>query len=255
MSAAPSSSGATGAPWNRIARPLRLACTVLPALLFGGLAWIDYGLELERTRDDVITSNAVAEHARTVVETADLVISRVLNHIDRQDWPTLASTPGIHEFLDQLRHELPQIEAVFLIDPDGIVAASSRAFPMPRYDVHSAGYFVNAMAASDAPVISPPFAGAKPGTTGFMLSRARIHDGKFDGVVGVTISRQYFESFYNAILESPDASAVGLFGTGGAVLVRFPDSPVPIAQLPPTSRMMQVVRNGATGGFVSGPSS
>ena len=257
MSAAPSSSSATGAPWNRIARPLRLACIVLPALLFGGLAWVDYWLELERTRDDVITStNAIAEHAKTVVETADLVISRVLNHFDRQDWPTLATTPETHDFLNQLRHQLPQIEAVYLIDPSGIIAASSRAFPMPRYDVHSTAYFVNAMAANgDAPTISPPFAGAKSGTTGFMISRARIRDGKFDGVVGVTISRQYFENFYVAILEHPDASAAGLFSTDGAVLVRFPDAPAHLAQLPPTSRMMQAVRDGAIAGLISGRSS
>ena len=113
MPADPSSSSATGVPWNRIARPLRLACIVLPALLFGGLAWVDYWVELERTRVDVVTStNAVAEHARTVVETVDLVISRVLNRIDQQDWPTLATTPETHEFLDRLRRELPQIEAV-----------------------------------------------------------------------------------------------------------------------------------------------
>ena len=257
MSADPSSSSATSAPWNRIARPLRLACIILPALLFGGLAWVDYWLELDRTHADIITStNAVAEHARTVMETADLVITRVLNHIDQQTWQTLATTPQTHEFLAQLRHELPQIEAIYLVDPDGLIAASSRAYPMPHYDVHSTGYFLNAMAANpDAPVISPPFAGTKSGTAGFMISRARMRDGKFDGVVGVTVSRQYFESFYGAILERPDASAVGLFSTDGAVLVRFPALANHVAQLPLTDRMMQAVRAGATAGLISGPSS
>jgi two-component system NtrC family sensor kinase len=257
MPADQSSSSAIGAPWNRIARPLRLACIVLPALLFGGLAWVDYWLELERTRVDVITSvNAVAEHARTVMETANLVISRVLNHIDQQTWPALATTLETHEFLDQLRQELPQIEAVYLIDPNGVIVASTRAYPMPHYDVHTASYFVNAMAANaDASVISPPFADTKSGTTGFMISRARMNDGKFDGVVGVTVSRRYFENFYSAILDRPDASVAGLFSTDGAVLIRFPASPQYIAQLPPTNGMLQAVRNGATAGLISGPSS
>ncbi|HLZ78045.1 MAG TPA: response regulator [Sphingomonas sp.] len=257
MPADQSSSSAIGAPWNRIARPLRLACIVLPALLFGGLAWVDYWLELQRTRVDVITSvNAVAEHARTVMETANLVISRVLNHIDQQTWPALATTRETHEFLDQLRQELPQIEAVYLIDPNGVIVASTRAYPMPRYDVHTASYFVDAMAANaDASVISPPFADTKSHTTGFMISRARMHDGRFDGVVGVTVSRRYFENFYNAILDRPDASVAGLFSTDGAVLVRFPASPEYIAQLPPTNGMLQAVRSGATAGLISGPSS
>jgi signal transduction histidine kinase len=256
MPADPSSSSPAGVPWNRIARPLRIACIVLPALLFGGLAWVDYWVELERTRVDVITStNAVAEHARTVVQTADLVISRVLNQIDRQDWPTLATTLATHEFLDRLRRELPQIEAVYLIDPEGMIAASSRAFPMPRYDVHSAAYFINTMAANADTVISPPFADTKSGTTGFMITRARMRDDKFDGVVGVTISRQYFESFYNAILDRPDASAAGLFSIDGAVLVRFPAPPAHIARLPPDNAMLQAVRDGATEGLISRPSS
>ena len=67
---------------NRITNPLRIACVVLPAALFLGLAWVDYRDELARTRNDVATAtNALAEHARTVVESVDLVIARVMEHI------------------------------------------------------------------------------------------------------------------------------------------------------------------------------
>ena len=122
-----------GKPSNRITNPLRVACVVFPAALFLGLAWVDYRDELARTRNDVATAtNALAEHARTVVEIVDLVLARVLDHIGHQDWTTLAASLDTHEFLDQLRHDLPQVEAVFLIDPTGTIAASTRAYPMPR---------------------------------------------------------------------------------------------------------------------------
>ena len=248
--------GAASQPRRRIARPLRLACIVLPVLLFGALAWGDYEVELARTRNDVVTStNAIAEHAKTVVETVDLVISRVLDHIGQQDWPTLATSLETHEFLDRLRHELPQVEAVYLIDPDGLLAASSRAYPMPRYDLNAAGYFAKVKEQdSDAAVISGPFNTTRSGTNGFMISRRRTLNGRFDGVVGVTVSRQYFEDFYRVILDQPDASAAGLVRLDGTVLVRFPDSPVRIDVLPPTNLIMQAVRDGAQSGLISGQS-
>lgn len=217
---------------RRTTYPLRVACVILPALLFGGLAWIDYRIELDRTRNDVATTvNAIAEHAQTVMETADLVIARVLEHIDNSDWDLLAASQETHDFLAHLRRELPQVEAVFLVDPDGVIAASSRAFPMPRYDVHVPEYFAATKSQNnDAIVISAPFAGAMSGTTGFIVSRRRVRNGVFDGVVGVTISQQYFEAFYRAILDSLTNSAAGLVRTDGAVLVQFPIRPaVPLS--------------------------
>ena len=73
-------------------------------------------------------------------------------------------------------------------------------------------------------------------------------------MVGVTVSRHYFENFYNAILDRPDASAAGLFSIDGAVLVRFPVSPKHITRLPPDNAMLQAVRNGTTAGLISRPS-
>jgi two-component system, NtrC family, sensor kinase len=235
---------------------LRIACVVLPALLFLGLAWVDYRVELARTRNDVVTAtNALAEHARTVAETVDLVIARVLDHIGRQDWASIAASPETHEFLDHLRHELPQVEAVFLVDPNGLVAASSRGYPMPRYDVHEAEYFAAAKAAGDGgAVITAPFPGTISGTTGFMISRRRVLDDKFDGVVGVTVSRQYFESFYRAVLDQPNASAAALVRSDGAVLVRFPGTAGDRIVLPAADALMVGARAGGASGVVSGRS-
>jgi signal transduction histidine kinase/ActR/RegA family two-component response regulator len=237
---------ALGRQWKRTAYPLQVACFVLPALLLVGLAWIDYRVELERTRNDVATTtNALAEHAQTVVETVELVLARVLDHIDHQDWTTLAASPETHDFLARLRRELPQVEAVFLIDPNGIIAASSRAYPMPRYDVHAPEYFAATKAQnSDAIVISPPITGTLSGTTGFMISRRRMQDGQFDGVVGVTVSPLYFETFYRAILDAPGASAAGLIRTDGALLVRFPEVSNRPLVLPASNPMLVAARMG-----------
>jgi two-component system NtrC family sensor kinase len=240
--------------WKRTTYALRIACVVFPAVLFCGLAWIDYRIELARTRNDVATAtNAIAEHAQTVVETVDLVIARVQDHIDHQSWASIATSRETHDFLDRLRRELPQVEAVFLVDPNGIIAASSRAYPMPRYDVHGAEYFAVPEAQdNDAMVVSAPFRGAISGTKGFIISRRRVQDGKFDGVVAVTVSPAYFETFYRAILDTPTDSAAALIRTDGALLVRFPElpghpaaaPPSNPAVLPPSNELLAATRTG-----------
>jgi signal transduction histidine kinase len=243
--------------WRRTAYPLQVASVVLPAVLFCGLAWIDYRVELDRTHNDVATTvNAMAEHAQTVVEAAGLVLARVLDHIETQDWETITASAGTHDFLDRLRRELPQIEAVFVVDPLGIVAASSRAYPMPRYDVHAAEYFAAAKALDgDSTVISAPFAGTMSGTSGFMISRRRTRDARFDGVVGVTVSHQYFETFYRAILDHPTASSAGLTRNDGALLVRFPDPPRDTVALPASNPMLVAARKGLDFAVFEGRSS
>jgi two-component system NtrC family sensor kinase len=233
----------------------RLRSPACPAVF--GLAWIDYRVELARTRNDVVTAtNALAEHARTVVETVDLVIARVLDHIGEQDWAGIAASPDTHEFLHHLRRELPQVEAVFLIDPNGLVASSSRAYPMPRYDVHDVEYFAAAKAGGDgAIVITAPFTGTKSGTAGFMISRQRVRDDRFDGVVGVTVSRQYFDAFYRAILDHPNASAAALVRSDGSLLVRFPDTLGGHVMLPASDALMVAANVGRASGMISGQSS
>ena len=244
--------------WRRTAYPLlQIACVVFPALLFLSLAWIDYRIELNRTRNDVATAtNAIAEHAQTVVQTVDLVLARVLDHIDREDWTTLSSSSDTHDFLDRLRRELPQVEAAFLVDPNGHLAASSRAYPMPRYDLHAADYFAMAKARDDdAIVVSAPSPDTISRTTGFIISRRRMQNGKFDGVVAVTVSPAYFETFYRAILDSPTEAAAALVRTDGAILVRFPEIPDRAVSVPASNQMLVAIREGRDFGVYDGHSS
>ncbi len=246
MQAATAFISALRGQWKRTAYPLQIACVVFPAILFSGLAWIDYRVEAERTRDAVATTTAaLAEHAQAVVETADLVLARVLDHIAGQDWTTLATSRETHDFLLHLQQELPQLESVFLVDPNGINVASSRAWPMPPFDVHEREYFATPAARnSDEHFVTAPFRGMMSGRLGFTISCRRVRDGSFDGVVAVTISQQYFETFYRTILSHPESSAAGLIRADGALLVRFPDPDSEQKTLPPSHPMLVAANAG-----------
>jgi signal transduction histidine kinase/ActR/RegA family two-component response regulator len=242
--------------FGRTARPLLILAALVPFLLFAGFAWYDYDAERDRARDHATeTVDALAEHAQKVIETVDLVLARVLDHIDGKDWATLGGSRDIHDFLASLKRELPQLESVFLVSPDGINAASSRAFPLPPISDAGRAYFLTALQGQHGLYVSAPFKGQIAGTYAFTVTRARLDHGRFDGLVGVTVSPAYFQAFYQAIVDHPFASAAALVRDDGALLVRVPETTGRPLMLGPETALMRAARAGKPFGLFFGKSS
>jgi signal transduction histidine kinase len=241
---------------GKAARPLMLLAAAVPFLLLGGFAWFDYHAELNAARNHVAeTTDALAEHAQKVVETANLVLARVLDHIQGRDWASFGRSQDTHDFLLGLKRELPQIESVFLVSPDGINVASSRAFPLPVISDADRAYFIKAQEGDTNLYISAPFKGQIAGTYAFTITRPRLIDGRFDGLVGVTISPAYFETFYRVVVDHPQASAAALLRDDGALLIRAPETADRPIRLAPTTVTMQVLAKGDNAGLFLGRSS
>jgi two-component system NtrC family sensor kinase len=220
------------APWTeRIgifrghgARPLQVLAILLPALLFSSFAWYDYRVEQHRALDNLdSTTDALAEHAQAVLETADLVLARVLDHTQSQDWTTLGHSAETHAFLLGLREELPQLESVFLVSPLGMNVATSRQFPAEPISDADRDYYILARAGAQDAYVSSSFRGRIADTYAFTITRPRLRADTFDGLAGVTISPRYFRSFYGAVLKHPSEVAAALVRDDGALLARFPD--------------------------------
>jgi two-component system NtrC family sensor kinase len=241
---------------RRSARPLLLLAAAVPFLLLGGFAWFDYNAEFDRARTHVAeTTDALAEHAQKVVETANLVLARVLDHIQGRDWASFGPSQDTHDFLVGLKQELPQIESVFLVTPDGVNVASSRSFPLPRISDSDRAYFIRAQEGDHGLFISAPFKGQIAGTYAFTITRPRLTNGRFDGLAGVTISPAYFETFYRVVLDHPLASAAALMRDDGALLIRVPETADRPIRLAPTTSVMQALAKGERTGLFVGRSS
>ncbi len=120
---------------------------LLPGLLFSSFVWYDYRVEQHRALDNLdSTADALAEHAQAVLETADLVLARVLDHTQSQDWNTIGHSAETHAFLLSLRQELPQLESVFLVSPLGMNVATSRQFPAEPISDADRDYYILARA-------------------------------------------------------------------------------------------------------------
>ena len=231
---------------------LLLAISILvPTAVWGAAAWSDYETTTARAREYVLTTtNALAEQANDALQSADLILASMLDHVDGMDWPAIGQSRQVHDFLAKLAAGRPQVQSVFFVDPDGFNSASSRAFPMGRFDDRQREYYREAVNGNDKLHIAPAFLGQMTGLPGFTVSRPRITNGRFDGVAAVTFSPSYFQAFYEKIALDPSATAAALVRTDGNLLVRYPEPERLVQKLPPTNALLRAAASGVDSGTI-----
>jgi two-component system, NtrC family, sensor kinase len=209
---------------------MMVASVVLPLVLFGFAAWLNYRHEEEVADDRIERSlDILHEHTLKVFQTVEGAIAEV-NEIVRgmPDDAIRADQPRLHERMKRIVEVLPQLRAIFLIDRDGRPLASSQLVQVPAdlrsrersfFNVHIAGdvgTFVSEVVEPRLAIFGTPF---------FVLSRRRpSDDGTFNGVIAVAVVPQYFEEFYALIGRSP-GELYALIRADGRFLARYPQPP------------------------------
>ncbi|HVJ51007.1 MAG TPA: cache domain-containing protein [Aliidongia sp.] len=228
---------------------------LLPALLLGAIAWHEHDQVIASTDRQVEkTAEALGEHALKVLETDDLIMARVLDHVRGLGWDEIGSSRSVHDFLVEVATPLPQIDSLFLVDPDGRIVASTRAFPVQRFEVDQRGYFLAAKRSPGDTFISAPFRGQIGGGVAFSLSRARLRDGNFDGLVGITISSAYFDSFYRAVSDAHDGATASLIRQDGTLLMHYPMPTDGSAPPRPDAKLASAIAEGDQTGLLEATS-
>jgi two-component system, NtrC family, sensor kinase len=214
----------------RLLQLMMVASIVLPLVLFGFAAWLNYRHEEDVADDRIERSlDILHEHTLKVFQTVEGAIAEV-NEILRgmPDDAIRADQPRLHERMKRIVEVLPQLRAIFLIDSDGRPLASSQLVQVPAdlrsrersfYNVHvggDVGTFVSEVVEPRLAIFGTPF---------FVLSRRRPSaDGTFNGVIAVAVVPQYFEQFYALIGRSP-GELYALLRTDGKFLARYPEPP------------------------------
>ena len=209
---------------------MMVASVVLPLMLFGFAAWLNYRHEEEVADDRIERSlDILHEHTLKVFQTVEGAIAEV-NEIVRgmPDDAIRADQPRLHERMKRIVEVLPQLRAIFLIDGDGRPLASSQLVQVPAdlrsrersfFNVHIAGdvgTFVSEVVEPRLAIFGTPF---------FVLSRRRpSDDGTFNGVIAVAVVPQYFEEFYALIGRTP-GELYALIRADGKFLARYPQPP------------------------------
>lgn len=199
----------------------------MPLLIFGAVAWYDYLDEAQDARQATLRSAySLAEHADTVFSAIEMALQQVDRSLDARQIADARGDGAFHQQLQALTRRLPPVESIFIVDETGTITASSRAFPMPPYDVQHREYFLAAKAGHEGLFVSVPFRGEFARSVAFTASRPLMQDGVFRGLVAVTVFPEYFHSLYRSafmVEEGTEPTAV-LLRRDGTVIFRSPDA-------------------------------
>jgi diguanylate cyclase (GGDEF)-like protein len=133
------------------------------------------------------------------------------------------SSRAIHQALQARVAALPQIEAVFLTNAQGVTIASTRAWPQPVFSIAERPHF---QVLRDNPDLdshlAPPARNVQTGTWNIYITRRlRSAEGEFLGIVGVGLGMPRLEAFLGRVAPGR-GSSIAIWRRDGHLLARFP---------------------------------
>jgi two-component system NtrC family sensor kinase len=235
---------------------LLVASILAPTLVFVASAWIDYQQTLDLARQRVDRAAAISqEHAQKILQSSELLIGHVEDVLGERDAATVAADEAsLHDRLEAMARGLAHVQSVWVLDDEGRVLATSRVYPAanepsrrdrPYFEQHRAG---------ERPVIvTGMLQGRVTGAPVFAVTKRRDVNGRFDGVIGVSIYARDLDGFFAELAGGQPGLMLLVYRTDGSVVARYPDTPGP-DRLAPGSAWMQLVQSGGSGiGELDGP--
>ena len=262
---------ATSFPAPAPSRDRALWLATLAAIL---LTWIAVAFASWRGREDAVDdwrfflanlSEMAAQHADQTLAAADAVLERVVDDVkqaaptDTADLVAKAGTREMFELLRRRQADLPQIDVLSLVTPDGKLVNFSRTFPTPPIDLADRDY-MKAHLADDAldVFVSAPVKNRGTGHWTFYLARKlRGVSGHLIGIAIVGIETDYFQRFYESIDSAREGVTVSLLRRDGMLLARQPPQDAYIGKSFADGAMFKLLERPGIGtprtAMVSGP--
>jgi PAS domain S-box-containing protein len=190
------------------------------------------------------TVDVLHEHTLKVMETQELALAQMDDRTRGMSWEEIATSEGLFQDLKRLVARLPQIDGAFLIQPDGVTAMTSRVFPVSPISFADRDYFQAQVATDAGFFVGGSYIGKISGHPIFNVSQRRRGGREgFDGVVGISLSVEYFTRFYRSIAEY-NGAAIALGRTNGEVLARYPVLDKPLTRFAPDGPAMRGLATG-----------
>ena len=175
------------------------------------------------------TGVILAEQAERTMQAVDLVMQEATVRFDAIKVNTDAqfseafSSLAVHDFLADRMKNLPQADALTVIDARGRLVNFSRYWPIPELNFTDRDYYRYFDSHNDPGVfVSAPVENRGDGTwTLYLVRRINGADGTFVGMILGAIKLAYFADLYKKITP-PDGGTTELLRRDGTILVRFP---------------------------------
>ncbi len=173
-------------------------------------------------------------HAVELLQAGIIELVDAMHLTSTEEFNARLSTAGVYRDLVGRIAALPQVEAVFLTNADGITITSTRAHPTRAFSIADRPHFAEIR---DNPALdtylAPPARNVQTGTWNIYLSRRLVDaEGRFMGIVGVGLSLTYFEDFLSRI-SLGGGSSIALWRRDGILMARHPPAPETIGRRNP----------------------
>ncbi|MBQ0819870.1 response regulator [Microvirga sp. HBU67558] len=160
-------------------------------------------------------------------------------------WDDIAASEDLHRWLLQLDQNLPIVDVIWLIDPEGRGRNSSRYFPAPDTSrVGDRDYFQALKDRPSGTYIGEPRLGRSSPGLFFNVARRRTAEAGFDGLIVTSLDPAYFAGALKSLSLSPDDS-FSIIRDDGTILARGPQPLSKPMRLTAESGLMQAIQRGA----------
>ena len=222
---------------------LAVATLLVPLLLFAGASWLAYDDTFRQAEERVRrTLDLLYINVRNAFDINALVAANAVELLDERSNELIrANERQIHDGLKRLSDSLPQVQNIWVLDEEGRPLVSANVYPVPT-NISSAdrAYFIAHREGAAQRFVSEALRGRVSDVAFFQYSeRRQSADGRFGGVIAVSVDPEYFLKQFAQASESRNFTA-SIVRADGEILVRYPAGGGPI-RLPPGAGFMSAI--------------
>jgi signal transduction histidine kinase len=157
-----------------------------------------------------------------IFEANDMVLRNISSEIDSMPWPEIIASERVSKLLATQKQYLKHSGVIALVNREGSFVSYSEGFPAKSFSVTDRDYFrFHRDHPSDATFIGEPLIGRVYGKPSLTMSKSlRRVDGKFDGLILITMPIEYFAKLFDGAASPSDVAQ--LLRDSGEVIVNVP---------------------------------
>jgi two-component system NtrC family sensor kinase len=235
-------------------RTIRLAMAaslLVPCLLFAFASWNSYRNIWALTDERLIRSLDVQrEQALKAFQIIDLTLDNAAELVSGMSGDDIRKNePRLYQQFKKFSETIPAVQSIWIYDQDGRAAVSSRLHPPPPQSFADRDFYLAHVNGDIGTYYGQVYNSQFNGQPFFTVSRRLTHDGKFSGVLEVSVLPSNFFRFYSTLAYT-EGLQYGLIREDGEFLARYPVAPPGVTEkLGEGTSFRQLVTVHREGGF------
>jgi two-component system, NtrC family, sensor kinase len=235
----------------RLVRVAMAASLLVPLILFGFASWNSYRNIWSLTDERLVRSLDVQrEQAIKAFQVIDLTLNNAMETVSGMSSDDIRrEEPRLYLQFKKYSETIPVVQSLWIYDQDGRAAVSSRAHPPPTQDYSGRDFYLAHVKEDVGTYYGRVYNSQFNNQPFFTVSRRITHDGKFAGVLELSVLPSNFFRFYSTLAYT-EGLQYGLIREDGTFLARYPVAPTGSTdKLGENSNFRRTVTANENGGF------